>query len=261
MSCATAYEQAESRAQQAGLRSELIAGKGYQHRVYEHKPAEATGGDLHIYIGGDGTPWLQGRYPAEDPTPKYATALELIISDKGPAIFVARPCYYGTRHQDPACHPRLWTSARYSGEVVASTLAVIQRYQQLYNPTRLILIGFSGGGAIATLLAPQLDGDVYLVTLAGNLDITAWTELHGYLPLTESLNPADFKLQTADLPQLHLMGGLDEEVPASIIQDYSRGLSPASLREYSGIDHNCCWLEVWQEVLAERPWSYASANP
>ena len=54
---------------------------------------------------------------------------------------------------------------------------------------QVILIGHSGGGALAVLLAPSVPEVTGVMTIAANLDTRAWTELHGYAPLDNSLNP------------------------------------------------------------------------
>ena len=54
----------------------------------------------------------------------------------------------------------------------------------------LVLIGYSGGGVLAMLLAEQFPATQAVVTVAGNLDTDAWAIEHGYSPLRGSLNPA-----------------------------------------------------------------------
>ena len=174
--------------------------------------------------------------------------------DPTPAIYLGRPCYMGLA-ASANCSVALWTSRRYAPEVVASMLRVIRQYQQHYGAENIVLIGYSGGGTLAALIARELQPNVFLLTIAANLDTEMWTDLHGYLPLTGSLNPAHYRADTAQLPQLHLAGLKDEAVPVAVTRSYSAGLAPSLSRYYPTFDHSCCWLELWPDILAEKPWS------
>ena len=74
------------------------------------------------------------------------------------------------------------------------------------------LIGYSGGAALALLLAHEIPNTNLVVGVAGLQNTDSWTSHHGYEPLSDSLNPID----TALLPQvqyLFLHGALDQVVP------------------------------------------------
>ena len=251
-SCATGHRSAHAIAAEHGFRKTLANGTRWQHVVFEKEVAAAENASLRVYIEGDGKPWLDGRYPAPDPTPDYALAMALMALDPGPAIYLGRPCYFGMT-DSPACEPRLWTSARYSEEVVASMAGVIRRYQNELQISHLVLIGYSGGGALATLLTAELGGDIVLVTIAGNLDTDAWTSSRGYLPLSESLNPVDSVAALAETQQLHLIGGRDEVVPPAVTRSFTRHLGDKSTREYPEFDHRCCWVDAWPAILGTIP--------
>ncbi|MBB6523000.1 alpha/beta fold hydrolase [Pseudoteredinibacter isoporae] len=112
---------------------------------------------------------------------------------------------------------------------------------------RVELIGYSGGGALSVLLADQVKGISKVVTLAGNLDHKAWTESFGYLPLFQSLNPIrDARL--GKLPALHIAGADDENIKPEIIKSFV-AKHGGELVLLEGVDHNCCWLEYWPELL------------
>jgi dienelactone hydrolase len=254
--CSITRHDADSMATKFGFDRRLVTGEPFSHVVFESALADPTIPTLHVYIEGDGTPWKAGRYPATDPTPRRALAMELLALDPEPAIYVGRPCYFGLE-KSAHCNQDMWTSRRYAPEVIASMAAVIRSYQQKYRVQRLILVGYSGGGTIAVLLAAELDSVEYLVTLAANLDIDLWTGQRGFLPLTGSVNPVDQVELTADIPQLHLMGGADTTVPNSVTTSYTSKLPPNSSRLYPDFDHACCWVELWASLLAEKPWEKA----
>jgi len=231
-----------------GLHREIVEGRGYAHAVYARAPA--GGESLHVYLESDGSPWIGETRVAEDPTPSEPVALELLRADPSPAVLLGRPCYHGLKPAS-GCDPRLWTSARYSEEVVASMASAVQRVAERHRARRLVLIGYSGGGTLAMLLAERLANVRALITIAGNLDTDAWTRLHGYTPLTGSLNPARRAPLPPAIAQLHLAGGRDRNVPAALIEPVVRRQPKAQLRVYDDADHACCWTRRWPQVLAE----------
>lgn len=254
LGCAEPQHRIDQLGEEAGFARQLVTGKDFNHVVYENNLDTAPIAELHIYIDGDGTPWVAGRYPSANPTPRRPIALELMSEDPAPAIYLGRPCYFGLA-SSANCNVELWTSRRYAPEVVASMLSVIRYYQQNYGVQRIVLIGYSGGGALAALLARDLQPTVFLVTVAANLDTDLWIDLQGFLPLTGSLNPFHYRDETAQIPQLHLAGLQDESVPIAVTRSYTAGLDAQFYRYYPDFDHACCWLELWPEILAEKPWS------
>src|SRR5690606_13173615 len=105
----------------------------------------------------------------------------------------------------------------------------------------------SGGGTLATLLAAHLPA-IAVVSIAANLDVAAWTRLHGYLPLDGSLDPAR-QPPLQGVAQVILTGGRDTQVPASSVAEYLRRNPQAAVRAHAGFDHRCCWVEQWQQIL------------
>jgi dienelactone hydrolase len=234
-------------ARDLGLHREIVEGRGYAHAVYAR--AAAGGGEsLHVYLESDGRPWIGETRVAEDPTPSEPVALELLRADPSPAVLVGRPCYHGLKPAS-GCDPRLWTSARYSEEVVASMASAVQRVADRHRARRLVLIGYSGGGTLAMLLAERVANVRALITVAGNLDTDAWTRLHGYTPLTGSLNPARHAPLPPHISQLHLAGGRDRNVPVALVEPVVRRQPAARLRVYEEADHGCCWTRRWPQIL------------
>lgn len=111
------------------------------------------------------------------------------------------------------------------------------------------LIGYSGGGVLALMIAARLDAVTRVSTIAANLDTTAWTEFHDLLPLTGSLNPADSLHFPVRFEQVHLSGTRDKVVPMATIARF-RSLHPeAVFLEVEEFDHRCCWAEHWPDIL------------
>ena len=152
--CTSLTDQAKGFAREHGMRSDAIAGEPFTHQTF-YKTGK-TVDRLHIYIEGDGRPWLRGHLIADDPTPKTPLALELMARSPYTSLYLGRPCYFGYAKQPP-CEPRYWTSARDS-EAVVNSLAIA--IQQIREPNqKLLLIGYSGGGTLAMTIR-RSDGRV-----------------------------------------------------------------------------------------------------
>lgn len=212
-----------------------------------------SGQVLHIYLEGDGTPWINGKWIASDPTPRNAVMLELMRFDNSPAILLGRPCYH-LKSNNSHCHSDDWTVGRYSPKVIASMVSAIQTLQQQLRFSKIVLFGHSGGGVIALLIAnamqQQLPITAAVVTLAANIDIDAWAASHGYLPLKQSLNPALLPALPLSIFTLHLFGQNDKVVDAKLFQNYLSRRPGVESIVYGEIDHTCCWATVWPNVLA-----------
>ncbi|WP_020682760.1 alpha/beta fold hydrolase [Marinobacterium rhizophilum] len=248
-------ERFEQQAQELGFERVLLAGDGFEHAVYMHAPDAATRGSLlHVYLDGDGSPWLAGRWVAADPTPAPSLTLKLMALDPAPRLYLGRPCYHGLATH-PQCNESLWTDARYSQRVVDSMSRALGTLLLQRHSNGLVLIGHSGGGTLAMLLAERLPQTRGLVTVGANLDPDRWTTLHGYRPLTASLNPATRPPLSAGIYQLHLTGGRDRTVPADLVTGVLVAQPGAEHWHFPQYDHRCCWSEIWPallEHLAER---------
>lgn len=252
--CATDLDQsADALAASHGLTREVAPGRGFNHLIYR-RPALPAGTDeprgIHVYLEGDGRPWETRHRMASDPTPKNPLALKLMLRDPAPVLYVARPCYQGFAHAE-GCRPALWTRDRYGPEIVQSMVSAIDRTLPPSERPPITLIGYSGGGVLAMLIAERLEGVDQVITVAANLDIDAWTDHHGYSRLTGSLNPARQVPLDPRIRQLHLSGDRDREVPPWAIERF-RAVNPdATFKNISGFDHRCCWIAQWPRIPGE----------
>ena len=218
---------------------------------------------LKVYVEHDGTPWIGGEAVAADPTPRVPLALELMARDTGPRLFLGRPCYYRFTTQT-GCTPYLWTHGRYSSEVVDSMVAAVRSYGASRSFGSVVLIGYSGGGTIAWLMAqrmPEVDG---VLTVAANLDVELWTGAHSYAPMRGSLNPASEPPLPSSVVQVHFQGGRDGNVMPEIGRSFAQHHPDAYVVEIPEFDHVCCWVERWPDLLtsfAERKRSMARPMP
>jgi pimeloyl-ACP methyl ester carboxylesterase len=245
--CASPLHRAERIAARGDLRPLVIDGAGLHHRAFARSGSARE--PLVIFIEGDGSPWVDGGIRvATDPTPHSPLALELAAATPGPVLYLGRPCYFDFV-SEKGCSGASWTSQRYCAELVGSMTAAATRYATGHGFKQVLLVGYSGGGTIAALMARDMPAVVGLVTVAGNLDPDTWARLHGYLPLS-GRNPALEPALPMKLLQLHLVGGRDRNVPYAAASAYLQHLAPKDVMQFEDFDHACCWTRVWPAVYA-----------
>lgn len=216
-------------------------------------PRAAIGHEvLVVFIEGDGNAWNTRSTPSADPTPRDPLALKLALShaENARIAYVARPCQFEADGWS-GCMPWRWTHGRYSFSNVAALSAAIDEVKR--DREEVILVGYSGGGVMAALLA-AMRGDVRgFITIAANLDTELWTRHHGVSALSDSMNPAE-QADLAMIPQVHLVGGEDSIVPEDILASYLQKLGIAArgrrvlLPDY---DHACCWVDNWRQLAPQ----------
>ncbi len=86
----------------------------------------------------------------------------------------------------------------------------------------MIFIGYSGGAQVAALTAvthPEIHVR-YLVTIAGNLNHTAWTDSKGFQKLSDSMDLSDYKKAFIRLPQTHYIGEKDTVISPDLTRSF-----------------------------------------
>jgi len=243
--CASPASDFARRVTALGLAEGRVNGDPFDHLVLRNR--EPAGHRLHVYLEGDGTPWLAGL-PARDPTPRKPLALALMAQDPTASVYLGRPCYHGIVGAS-SCPDTLWTSERYSETVLASMAAAIRRIVAMEGVEEVVWFGYSGGGSLAVLLASRLPRSVAVITVAANLDIDAWADLHADSRLLGSLNPARQPPLSNRVVQIHYAGGRDRLVPSDIVR---RGVTgEGRLVVVPEFDHVCCWAANWPQILSE----------
>lgn len=263
--CASPGDLADDRAAKGQMARAVYNTSRFQIIGYSAIPGGSVR-QLTVFIEGDGAPW-RGGYPPRDPSPRGATGLELALNARksahpGEAIaYLARPCQF-VRYQDVQnCRDDAlwWTSHRFAPEVIQSMGEAVAGLVRRTAPARLRLVGHSGGGTVAALLAAHAGQPGFplqkpvdrLVTMAATLDHEAWTRLHGFAPLTGSLNPPDFAAQLASVSQIHYVGGEDDLVPPFVAESYQRrvGGSDNRIELMPDEGHECCWARKTSTLL------------
>jgi hypothetical protein len=238
-------------ARQAGFQDEVVTGSTFRHRVYRKEARAGESRVLHVYIEGDGRPFLGPTTVAFDPTPRDPLMLRLMALDPAPSVYLGRPCYFGL-DRDRGCSPAYWTVRRFAPEVVDSLAAALRSEAARSGATSIEIFGHSGGGTLAVLLLARIPGVTRVVTIGANLDTDAWCALHGYSPLLGSLNPAELNLHPDNVRLLHLVGSDDTNTPPALVKSAaSRTGAIGAVRIVRGYTHNCCWQEIWGSVLSD----------
>jgi hypothetical protein len=248
-------------ADRGGLTRATVRSQGFVlttwSRIASPKDRPSGGEDINVYIEGDGYAWATSSDPSSDPTPLNPLALRLAAADSAPSVlYLARPCQFRPAGTRDSCDTSFWTSHRFAESVVAALDGAIDRTLPPSPRRRLTLIGYSGGGGLAVLLAARRTDVAAVVTVAGNIAHGVWTSHHKVSPLRGSLDPIDSADRLAGVRQLHLTGANDGIVPRLIADTFARR-SPASacIRVVTIADaaHDKGWLENWPALLSRMP--------
>ena len=208
------------------------------------------GRPVTFYLEGDGNAWITRTRPSPNPTPRDPIGLRLAARDRSAnVVYVARPCQYWGRELDADCNTTYWTDRRMAPEVVASIDAAVDVWKSRAGADKIRLVGYSGGGGIAVLLASRRSDVDDIRTIAANLDTERFTSHHRVSPMRGSSNPAAVASQVAHIPQLHLVGAEDRIVPALIAGGYAAAARDGRcirIAVIPGVSHTGDWSSVWE---------------
>jgi dienelactone hydrolase len=255
-------ERADTLAANAGLQREQIATRPFVLTAF----TRFTRADrpLTVYIEGDGLAWLSRSEPSPDPTPRHATGLALAAADPAPNVaYLARPCQFTAMSANPACAISYWTGKRFAPEVVDSLDQAIGQLAARVPGQHIDLVGYSGGGALAVLIAARRADIASLRTIAGNLDDEFVNRLHHVSPMPESENPVDVAPRVAAIAQIHFSGTADTVVPTEVATRFvaAAGGHCARVEVVPEIAHDGDWVRAWPALLRIEPVCSASAAP
>jgi pimeloyl-ACP methyl ester carboxylesterase len=250
---ASRHAEAPLLARDAGWRWQVVSAGPFDLAT---AASRRSGGDtLTAYLEGDGLAYARPNQPAFDPTPDDPVALRLALADPGagPIAWIARPCQYTLPEHGRGCSLEAWLARRYAPEVLDSIGAALDTLVRDSGARHIVLVGYSGGGALAVLVASRRTDVTRIVTVAANLDLGYWIRRDSLSPLSGSLDPADAAGRVQDIPQVHFAGGDDRIVGPDVTRAYLAHLpagAPARLIEIPGFTHDCCWARDWPSLLA-----------
>jgi hypothetical protein len=245
------HEAAMEIARSAAMNERVITAGLFNLTAWERAPAANTPVDL--YIEGDGLAWLDAHTKSLNPTPPHPLALQLAAKDKAAnVVYMARPCQYTGWNGKGACPDLYWSNGRTAPEVIAAYQSALNNIKNTYHVSGFNLIGYSGGAAVAALVAAARTDVLSLRTVAGNTDYTTFTTLHSTSPMDASLEPITAAPTLAALPQLHFIGGADTVVPSIIFNSWKQasGTSPCVQSvTVPDASHEKGWIEKWPALL------------
>ena len=241
-----------SEAYTKGMRHRIVTVDGFAMTAFIR--LQDASKPIHLYVEGDGKAWISRTEPSADPTPRHAIGLQLALRDPfANVIYLARPCQFSL-HESPACEQALWTSRRFSNQVVNAMDTAVNILKAAHPHQPLEVIGYSGGAAIAVLLASRRDDVASLRSVAGNLDHEAFNRYHKVSPMPDSLNPIDMANLLRGLPQIHFSGADDTIMPSFIAESFILKTGGcARIEVVGGAGHDNGWVEAWPRLLNETP--------
>jgi hypothetical protein len=217
--------------------------------AYVRHGAATNRAQVTVYIESDGAPWRLADEPPADPTPLKPFVIRMAIADASPAsAYLSRPCQYLSDKERRDCDPNLWMQARFSTEAVSATNKAIDQIKSSTGASAVNLVGYSGGGAMAALVAAGRSDVSCLVTVAAPLDTDAWTDALRVSRLALSGNPADATEKLRNVKQTHFRGLRDKLVPAASVKRFLERVPGAAVIDKPDFDHQCCWSEEWREL-------------
>ena len=211
------------------------------------------GSKLTVYIEGDGSAWRSRHELSDDPTPRHQLMLILATMDPSENVaYLARPGQL-TEERTPDCDSEYWAERRFSREVVNAMNSAIDRLKTESRAKEISLVGFSGGAAIAVIIAAGRSDVASIRTIAGCLDCEAVCKYHNATPLEGSLNPIDFADKVSHIPQRHFVGDRDDIVPVFVIESFAGRIGDKtreSVTVVPGASHLYGWKKAWPSLLA-----------
>lgn len=220
---------------------------------------------MTIYIEGDGRTWITRSKLSNNPTPKNPLALKLAVLDNSPNVaYLARPCQYTPHDLDHACNPLVWSDQRFSETTIQSMNEAIGTLKKSAKSRQIHLVGFSGGGAIALLIAARRNDIASIKTIAGDLNPVALSQYHHTSPLISSLDPIAVAQKLIHLPQQHFSGEKDKTVPPFVAEEFVNrmkaiGSHCATQTMIKDATHHDGWEVIWPTLL-QKPFLCAENN-
>ncbi|MES1987078.1 MAG: alpha/beta hydrolase, partial [Pseudomonadota bacterium] len=250
------HEHANQLAKHSGLIKHTITIDGFVLTVYARLSNPKL--PINVYIEGDGLAWFSRYELSTDPTPREAIGLALAAQDTANnVLYLARPCQFNDFKTMP-CDSAYWSNKRFSQKVVSVMNNELQTFINTKNSQRIRLIGYSGGAAIAVLLAAQRNDVLSLRTVAGNLDHAYVNQLHHVNLMPESLNAIDVANKISNIPQLHFIGKNDKVIPQEVAKRFikkqestqQKTAQCAAIFEVDA-EHQKGWVTQWQKLLQQ----------
>ena len=250
------HEKAQRLAVPANLLKRQVEAGPFSIAVFER--VRSKGEAATIYIEGDGDVKAMGeKHMVGNVTPDYPLALHLATRDLGDnVIYVARPCQFeGQEIENGPCSTKKYAGPeRFSFETMEAMNTVLDKLKNHYGFTGFNLVGYDGGGTVATLLAAKRKDVISLRTVAANLDTDLNSANHKQPEMIGSLNPRDFAKDIAMIPQHHFIGEWDQDIQPNLSASFRSAMGHSTCTRISTVaevDHEGGWANRWPTLLQE----------
>ena len=235
---------ADTVAQAGNLVQQKIATDDFLLTTYQRFDATSDNKQMVVYIEGDGMAWISRDQLSSNPTPVQPIALKLAsIDTNSNVLYIARPCQYLWPQKMDRCSSRYWSDKRGSEEVISSINQAISIVKQKQNISSIRLIGYSGGGGIAALIADRRADVNEFVSVSGNLNYKLFTQTHDLSPMNRSIDPITVANQIGLIPQIHYVGADDKIIPRQIALSFSD-----KVKVINDVSHDN-WSDKWAQIL------------
>jgi len=235
---------ADTVAQSGNLVQQKIATDDFLLTTYQRFDATADNKQMVVYIEGDGMAWISRDQLSSNPTPVQPIALKLAsIDTNANVLYIARPCQYLWPQKMNRCSSRYWSDKRGSEEVISSINQAISIVKQKQNISSIRLIGYSGGGGIAALIADRRADVSEFVSVSGNLNYKLFTQTHNLSSMNGSIDPITVANQIGSIPQIHYVGADDKIIPKQIALSFSD-----KVKVINNVSHDN-WPDKWAQIL------------
>lgn len=210
------------------------------------------GSQAIVYIEGDGLGWLTPYTISPDPTPTFPVTLDIVSEmPTYTQIYLARLCQYVTHKH---CHKSLWTSAVYGKSQLEALSYAMDQYKNQLAIHSFTIVGYSGGGVLALLLAGHRSDVKKVVTVASNIDVDEWTRTEGISSLQHSLKPKDNMSKLCGKTYTFIWGAQDRVVPYGPQLPFAHDLAKCAHVHtviVPGLKHDSSWRSVVKNYLRE----------
>jgi hypothetical protein len=252
--CASGYHSdSDSLANTASMKRADITAGLFQLITYSR--IRNVNAPVTIYVEGDVRGWVPLADPGLDATPDEELGLKLASTDPATnVVFIAQPCQFGIN--DPACADPAWSNGLLAERIITGINRAIDHIVVVFPHPHINLVGYSGGGAVATVLAARRHDVVSLRTIAGNLDPDASNRYHAADPQDDFIAPMEVASRLALLPQEHFVGDKDYFVPPFLTENFIKAIGPSRCVHVTHIEnatHKTGWESFWEQHAGTLP--------
>ncbi|MDD4616692.1 MAG: alpha/beta hydrolase [Alphaproteobacteria bacterium] len=237
----------------APLRQQEITAGNFRLAIFSR--IVDTNQPVTVYVDGGMRDFAPSGPSGADATPDGIMTLRLAEADPSDnVVYIAHPCQFNA--QDAFCAEKPLPNARYAELYYTAMNRALNFALAKVQHTHLNLVGYSGGGAIAAIMAARRQDVESLRTIAGNLDPNGNGRLHGSAPKDDFIDPIKIAPKLALLPQEHYVSADDTFVPAELTDNFVKAIGLSYCVKVTSVPdatHKTGWEEMWKAKADQIP--------